>query len=87
MLLGFVPLAEPEDVLGRGVDLAQWTLLDLSGLPKLYSSLNPSAEVMLALGWQCLLHLMIRVPVNACDEVMVEGSAGNSVDALVLGFR
>ena len=30
---------------------------------------------------------MIRVPVNARDEVVVERSAGDSVGALVFGFQ
>ena len=30
---------------------------------------------------------MICVPINACDEVVVEGSAGYSVGALVFGFQ
>ena len=73
-------------MLRRGIDLTQRASFDLGGLTKLHCCLDPSVEVVLALGWQRFLHLMIGVPVEACDEVVMMRSAGQSVYALILGL-
>ena len=53
---------------------------------KLNCCLYPGVEVLLVLWLQCFLHLMVGVPVNACDEILVMWSAGKSVDSLVFGL-
>ena len=45
MFLRFVPLAEPKDMLGCGINLTQWALLDLGGLTVLHCCLYPCVEV------------------------------------------
>ena len=86
MFLGFVAVAQPENVLGCGLHVAEGAFLDLGSLPVLHCCLDPCVEVVLALGRKLVLDSMVGVPVDACDQIVIVWFAGKSVDALVLGF-
>ena len=66
--------------------MAQGALLNLGGFTVMECSLYPRVEVVFVLLSQGFLDLMIGVPVNACEQVLVVGSAGKSADALLFGF-
>ena len=57
-------------------------LLGLSVLSELHCSLHPGLEMCLVFCWQLLDLLMVNMPVQPSDEVLVMESLGQSVDSL-----
>ena len=86
MVLSFVPLAEPENVFGRGWDLAMRTVLGLVRISVLQCCLDPGVKVVLLLLFEVLPHLPVGVPVQSGQQVLAVLLTGESGCALLLSF-
>ena len=73
-------------MLGCGRHMADRTAFGLVSVSELDCSLHPCVQVMLVLLLQGFLHLVIGVPVESSDEVLVVLLACQSIDSLLFGL-
>lgn len=86
MRLSSVPATQPQNVLGSSRDVTQGAAFGLGCIAEMECSLDPRVEMVFVLLLQVLPHLLIGVPVQAGDEILMMWFAGYPMNALLLCF-
>ena len=83
MVLGFVPLAQPEHMFWGGWDPTYRAAFGLVGIREM---LYPCIQVLLLLWLELFPHLAVCVPVQPGQQVVIVLFAGQPVGSLPLGL-
>ena len=86
MVLGFVPLAQPEHMFWGGWDPTYRAAFGLVGITEMEGRLYPCIQVLLLLWLELFPHLTVCVPVQPGQQVVIVLFAGQAVGSLPLGL-